>query len=446
MIEQSIAAARASVMIYDDLNKKWIHSGSSSGLSKVQIYHHTVNNTFRVVGRKLQDHEVVINCAISKGLKYNQATVTFHQWRDSKQVYGLSFSSKEDADAFARAMFLSLDTLSNNSLNRIQNAQAQVIPNNQQMYYPNAYSVNGQSNEEDVEYSRMNQRDEVPNMERRVSQAQLIESPNAAVQNSQGHHRTSSAPPAPQPPQLTPLSSPCQTGGAPPAPPAPPMWAGNAIIPPVQPPQMQGAPPPPPPPPNMPRSTSSDGHDTNSLAAQIQSARLRRINNNGCNTLGSTKQSAENSGSSTSSGGSNYGTIGRAGMGSMASMMDEMAKTLARRRAAAEKKDLNDEDTNSNHDRKLISDNKIENKIINHAGGPGDESPKSVKKRFGSEMADDYLNKSNVNGICEELNNGGLASQDLELLKQEILKEIRREFQKMKMEIIDAIKSDGIRR
>ena len=27
----------------------------------------------------------------------------------------------------------------------------------------------------------------------------------------------------------------------------------------------------------------------------------------------------------------------------MASMMDEMAKTLARRRAAAEKKDLNDE-------------------------------------------------------------------------------------------------------
>lgn len=55
------------------------------------------------------------------------------------------------------------------------------------------------------------------------------------------------------------------------------------------------------------------------------------------------QQSAENSGSSTSSGGSNYGTIGRAGMGSMASMMDEMAKTLARRRAAAEKKDLNDE-------------------------------------------------------------------------------------------------------
>jgi hypothetical protein len=53
------------------------------------------------------------------------------------------------------------------------------------------------------------------------------------------------------------------------------------------------------------------------------------------------QQSAENSGSSTSSSGSssNYGTIGRGGMASMSSMMDEMAKTLARRRKAVEKKE-----------------------------------------------------------------------------------------------------------
>lgn len=56
--EQSIASARASVMVYDDVNKKWIPSGSSSGLSKVHIYQHTAQQTFRVVGRKLQDHEV----------------------------------------------------------------------------------------------------------------------------------------------------------------------------------------------------------------------------------------------------------------------------------------------------------------------------------------------------------------------------------------------------
>ena len=56
--EVPIISARASVMVYDDANKKWIPSGSTQGLSKVQIYQHTSNNTFRVVGRKLQDHEV----------------------------------------------------------------------------------------------------------------------------------------------------------------------------------------------------------------------------------------------------------------------------------------------------------------------------------------------------------------------------------------------------
>ncbi len=45
-------------MIYDDNLKKWVPSGTSSGLSKVHIYQHMTNVTFRVVGRKLQDHEV----------------------------------------------------------------------------------------------------------------------------------------------------------------------------------------------------------------------------------------------------------------------------------------------------------------------------------------------------------------------------------------------------
>lgn len=62
--EQSIASARASVMIYEDSIKRWVPSGSSSGLSKVHIYHHQVNNSFRVVGRKLQDLEVISECLL----------------------------------------------------------------------------------------------------------------------------------------------------------------------------------------------------------------------------------------------------------------------------------------------------------------------------------------------------------------------------------------------
>ncbi|XP_028295820.1 protein enabled homolog isoform X5 [Gouania willdenowi] len=109
--EQSICQARAAVMVYDDANKKWVPAGGSTGFSRVHIYHHTGNNAFRVVGRKIQDHQVVINCAIPKGLKYNQATQTFHQWRDTRQVYGLNFGSKEDANVFASAMLHALEVL-----------------------------------------------------------------------------------------------------------------------------------------------------------------------------------------------------------------------------------------------------------------------------------------------------------------------------------------------
>ena len=59
----------------------------------------------------INEFQVVINCAILKGLKYNQATPTFHQWRDNKQVYGLNFSSKDDAEVFATAMLRSLEVI-----------------------------------------------------------------------------------------------------------------------------------------------------------------------------------------------------------------------------------------------------------------------------------------------------------------------------------------------
>ena len=55
--------------------------------------------------------QVVINCALAKGLKYNEATPTFHQWRDQRQVYGLNFPSKEDAQTFGQAVSAALENL-----------------------------------------------------------------------------------------------------------------------------------------------------------------------------------------------------------------------------------------------------------------------------------------------------------------------------------------------
>ena len=81
--EHSIVAARAAVMVYDDGNKRWVPSGSSQGVSKVHIYHHSINNTFRVVGRKLQDHEVGATYRVGQNYKQLQLQDTRYE---SKQM------------------------------------------------------------------------------------------------------------------------------------------------------------------------------------------------------------------------------------------------------------------------------------------------------------------------------------------------------------------------
>lgn len=131
--------------------------------------------------------------------------------------------------------------------------------------------------------------------------------------------------PPPMAPQAPPPPPAGFTNSSPPQPPAAPPAPAMPI-------NTGGPPPPaPPPPPPMGGLGKPEGLDMNSLASQLQAAKLKRNQK-------TTPPPAENSGSSTSSGGSgNYGTIGRSSNG-MASMMDEMAKTLARRRAVVDKK------------------------------------------------------------------------------------------------------------
>ena len=117
--EQALVSGKANVMIYDDAAKKWNPSGSGPGVARVIIYQHLLNHSYRVVGRKIQDSEVVLNCTLAKGLKYNQANQTFLQWRDVKHVYGLNFQTKEEADVFAQTIKLAVE-----NLNRIAAALA----------------------------------------------------------------------------------------------------------------------------------------------------------------------------------------------------------------------------------------------------------------------------------------------------------------------------------
>ncbi|XP_071768568.1 enah/Vasp-like b [Centroberyx gerrardi] len=296
--EQSICQARASVMVYDDTSKKWVPiKPGQQGFSRINIYHNTANNTFRVVGVKLQDQQVVINYSIVKGLKYNQATPTFHQWRDARQVYGLNFASKEEATTFSNAMLFALNVLSTQDGGPAVQRQVQNGPTSDEIEAQRARQMMEQQQQMQAHMER----------ERRSSNSG---SP------FQGHPAVLSVAPPVVPPPMNIM------GGGPPPPPPPP----------GPPPPSAGAPPPPLPPP-LPMGGGSHGDEPpaqTGLAAMIAGAKLRRV------------QRPEDSSSSGAKNDANRTSGGSGGL------MEEMNALLARRKAASEKpEDSQNDDPNS---------------------------------------------------------------------------------------------------
>ncbi|XP_073689079.1 LOW QUALITY PROTEIN: ena/VASP-like protein [Garra rufa] len=269
-------------MVYDDTSKKWVPiKPGQQGFSRINIYHNTSNNTFRVVGVKLQDQQVVINYSIVKGLKYNQATPTFHQWRDARQVYGLNFASKEEATTFSNAMLFALNVLSSQDGGK-----------SSAKYQPSVYKVNLQR--------RSNQQQQMQAHIERERRSSNSGSP------FQGHPAVLSvAPPTVAPPPLL-MGGPCPP---PPPPPGPP-------------PPSAGAPPPPPPP--LPVGYGGPAQDDSQaptgLAAMIAGAKLRRVQR----TEEKSESGAKNEANRTS--------------GGSGGLMEEMNALLARRRKAADEK------------------------------------------------------------------------------------------------------------
>ncbi|KAM6954145.1 enah/Vasp-like b isoform 3-T3 [Aplochiton taeniatus] len=297
MSEQSICQARASVMVYDDTSKKWVPiKPGQQGFSRINIYHHTANNTFRVVGVKLQDQQVVINYSIVKGLKYNQATPTFHQWRDARQVYGLNFASKEEATTFSNAMLFALNVLSSQDGGPAVQRQAQNGPTTDEMEAQRARQMMEQQQQMQAHIER----------ERRSSNSGSPFPGHPAVLS------------VAQPPAMPP---PMPMAGGPPPPPPPP----------CPPPPSAGAPLPPP----LPLGGGGQGEEApaaTGLAAMIAGAKLRRVQRAG----------EENSAGS----GANKNDANRTSGGS-GGLMEEMNALLARRKAASERpEDSQNDDQN----------------------------------------------------------------------------------------------------
>ncbi|RMB90128.1 hypothetical protein DUI87_33468 [Hirundo rustica rustica] len=77
MSERVLCSARAAVLLYEEGQKLW----------------------------------VVLNCPLGRGLRYSQATPQFHQWREGRRVWGLSFAAPAEAAQFAAAVLRALQAL-----------------------------------------------------------------------------------------------------------------------------------------------------------------------------------------------------------------------------------------------------------------------------------------------------------------------------------------------
>ena len=125
--EEVLTSCKATAMIYNDTQKKWVHC-APNGPAKIQLLFSLDTQAYRIVGRQIQDHEVVLNHSITKGIKYNQATPTFHQWRDQSCVYGLNFSTKLDAQEFGTTMMKILESVNGSANTSQTNANGGATP------------------------------------------------------------------------------------------------------------------------------------------------------------------------------------------------------------------------------------------------------------------------------------------------------------------------------
>uniref|UniRef100_A0A8C3MEV4 Uncharacterized protein n=1 Tax=Geospiza parvula TaxID=87175 RepID=A0A8C3MEV4_GEOPR len=112
--------ARAAVLLYDEAQKLWVPAGVVPGAggapqsppSCVQLFQQPGSLAFRLLGRRLgPEQQVVLNCPLARGLRYSQATPQFHQWREGRRVWGLSFASPPEAAQFAGAVLRALQAL-----------------------------------------------------------------------------------------------------------------------------------------------------------------------------------------------------------------------------------------------------------------------------------------------------------------------------------------------
>ncbi|CAJ1064526.1 vasodilator-stimulated phosphoprotein-like isoform X1 [Xyrichtys novacula] len=377
MGEVSICQVRATVMLYDDNSKRWVPAGSDTpAFSRVQIFHNRAANTYRVVGRKIQaDQQVVINCPIIKGMKYNQATPNFHQWRDPKQVWGLNFGSQEDATLFATSMKQAIEALS------------------------------APAGKHNVLTSEVSEKKILQEYQSQPEQAYT------STPSSPASH----GPPAPAAPP-PPAAPPCPS--APPAPPPPP--PGGAAPPAPAPPGGGGG-----------GGGNRGGGGASDLASALAGAKLRKTA--AADDRGGATQDSK---PAPSSGGGGGGGGGGGLMGEMSAILARRRK--AADDPATKKAEPCNEDSDGSKSRFSGPDDRNEKVKDKPAGFPRPKSNSQKDSTTSSTCNSPSASASRIKSSPKGSDGVG-SNINMEQIKQEIVEEVKKELHKIKDEIIKAM-------
>ena len=443
--EMSLARSRANVMMYDELTGQWIPASySGPGLSHVDILHHFTNVTFRIVARSVQTNEVIICSNVVRGMRYNEATANFHQWRDNKVVYGLHFINNEEAEVFGSVMRTSLEVLNSGGHKRIpwpgsstDDAFDDAKENcDGTLKEEEVYEECNFETEPDAIYHDMLRTASRPLLEQNFNRLGSFRSPSRQPQAThysypkhQEHYPQQNHPNQPhnQDPyslarqpfdqgyssveNVTQSSSSLNSNQFTTITPPTASTSSPSVT-------QQSAPPPPPPPPPSSQSPSAPSIKLKSVSDSLASVKLTSNSDTKVNTSAG---------------------------GGMANMMEEMKNKLAKLRKTC---DDDADDGKLNVSVTNLSSPKI-NKKPNREHSP---SPFKMKMASTSNLtpAKSAMNKFEVISgkrglelVNKTLDNKAcLDKHQLEALKSEILSEIRTEIEKSKLEIIDIIRSE----
>lgn len=92
-------------MVYDDTSKKWVPiKPGQQGFSRINIYHNTASNSFRVVGVKLQDQQVSAGSQISAPSLSDNPSPPGQRPERKRSVFGTRGSGYSDPGDLGRLL------------------------------------------------------------------------------------------------------------------------------------------------------------------------------------------------------------------------------------------------------------------------------------------------------------------------------------------------------